>query len=386
MRSFLTLGAASAWMVVGRGSGLIWTLLLISSLGIEDYGVYAGSYALAAILSAPIENIFVVRCVRVGDDEFVAERSLRTRLGVLLVAFGAAAYAFSFFVGFALIVAGSEMVFNAYKSSRLRDGRPAAIMRIDAIRQVASIAIASTYLLVAREDATLSLTCLCYLAPYIAVFALALPLAAPRASQIRAWRGDIVLMIDALVLSVYLQGDILLLGMIAGDDVVGLYSFASQVALAASTVGQLYGQQFAASLRHARGHTSAGASLKATLLLGLCISVGVVVVAVVAHLTPGYDKFFVVLLMMAPFAGIRTITNVWVTALHVKATDRPRIVWSAVALGARILVLLGLVVCGVSGAIAAALAATIGEVILAIFFARLMGFSVTGKGERDAAA
>jgi len=41
LRSIMSLGAASAWMVIGRASGLLWTMALIFTLGIDDYGRYA---------------------------------------------------------------------------------------------------------------------------------------------------------------------------------------------------------------------------------------------------------------------------------------------------------------------------------------------------------
>ena len=81
LRSFLNLGAASAWMIVGRATGMAWTLLILGTLGFGDFGAYASAYALAAILSAPIENIFLVRCVRIGTDQFEGERSTRALSG-----------------------------------------------------------------------------------------------------------------------------------------------------------------------------------------------------------------------------------------------------------------------------------------------------------------
>lgn len=376
LRSFLHLGVASGWMIAGRATGLLWTVLLIGALGVGDFGAYAAAYALAAIVSAPIENIFLVRCVRVDDEQFRAERTSRMLIGLSLAVVGGACYAWSFFVGFALLVAGGEMVFNAYKSLAMRDGRPAAIMRLDAIRQICSILLAAGYLLLAGRGATLEATGLVYLLPYAVVIAMTIRVCrgwGPRAFGHR--RENAALVIDALVLSIYLQGDILLLRVLADDHVVGVYSFASQLALAASTIGQLYGQQFAASLRAAGGSTAAGPRGRPTVVLGAVLVLGAYVVAGVLLAIPHYHAMGLTLLVLAPFAGLRAVTNVWVTVLYVRGVDSARIAVSAIALAVRLGVLVALVACRVDGAMAAAIAAVMGEVLLVAFFARLMRIS-----------
>lgn len=373
LRSFLNLGAASAWMIVGRATGMAWTLLILGTLGFGDFGAYASAYALAAILSAPIENIFLVRCVRIGTDQFEGERSTRALIGAVLVAAGALVYAFSFFVGFALLIAGAEMIFNAYKSVAMREGRPHAIMRVDAIRQVSSIALAAGYLLAAGDTATLELACLVYLVPYLVVFAITARMCVGHGLRSPgSWREHGTLVVDALVLSLYLQGDILLLGLVADDHVVGVYSFASQLSLAASTVGQLYGQQFAAAMRERPADPLAMPPLRPTLALGGVITVGAVCLALVLLLIPDYREMAITLLVIAPFAGMRSITNTWVTALYVRGVDIGRIRANALALALRLAVLLLLVAWHVDGAVSAALAAVIGEGLLVSLFVPLM--------------
>lgn len=384
LRSFLNLGAASAWMIVGRATGMLWTLLLIGTLGFGDFGAYASAYALAAILSAPVENIFLVRCVRVGADQFEGERSTRALIGAALVAAGALVYAFSFFVGFALLVAGAEMIFNAYKSVAMREGRPHAIMRADAIRQVSSIALAAGYLFAAGDTATLGIACLVYLAPYLVVFAVTTRMCIGHGLRSPGgWREHGTLIVDALVLSLYLQGDILLLGIVADDHVVGVYSFASQLALAASTVGQLYGQQFAVAIRERPADPLAGPPLRPTLALGAVITVGAVGVGLVLLLIPEYREMAITLLVIAPFAGMRSITNTWVTALYVRGVDVGRIRANTLALVLRLAVLLLLVAWHLDGAVSAALAAVIGEGLLVSLFAPLMRVP-SAPGERHA--
>ena len=373
LRSFLNLGAASAWMVVGRATGMVWTLLLIGTLGFGDFGMYASAYALAAILSAPVENIFLVRCVRVGVDQFEGERSTRAVIGIALVIAGALVYAVSFFVGFALLVAGAEMIFNAYKSAAMREGRPHQIMRMDAFRQVSSIALAAGYLFAAGGAATLQIACLVYLAPYLLVFVLTARICIGHGLRSPGtWREHGTLIVDALVLSLYLQGDILLLGLVADEHVVGVYSFASQLALAASIVGQLYGQQFAATMRERPSDPLAGPPLRPTIALGTIMTIGTIGVALILLLIPTYHEMALVLLVIAPFAGMRSITNTWVTALYVRRVDFGRIRANAFALLLRLATLLLLVAWGLDGAVSAALAAVIGEVLLVTLFAPLV--------------
>lgn len=374
LRSILALGGASAWMIAGRGAGLVWTLVVISMLGIEDYGRYASAYALAAIISAPLENVFVVRCVRVDENQYLGERTTRFSLGALLLIGAVVIYPMNFIIGFALLIAGAEMIFNAYKSIALRAGRPGSILRVDAIRQYASIAAASAYLLVAGSQAELEIACLVYAAPYLVVVIVSgfhslrhKPLAPG------GLRENLILLVDAFVISLYLQGDILLLGVLAGDEVVGVYSLASQVALAASSIGQIYGQTFSRSLRDHNGHPDAGPVLRTTLALGALFFVGTVLVgAVLLLLVPQYHDLGATLLVISLFTGLRTIDNAWVTVLYVQGKDVPRVAWSALALVVKLGILALLVPAGAPGALVAAGAAVAGEIVVFVAYRRLM--------------
>ena len=370
----MSLGAASAWMVIGRASGLLWTMALIFTLGIDDYGRYASAYAAAAILSAPIENIFVVRCVRVSEHLFLGERTLRVLIGSGLAAIGAAIYAASFIAGFALLIAGLEMIFNAYKSRALRDGEPCKIMRIDAVRQLSSIVIALGYILLAKDAASLAIACLWYLSPYLVIILMTLRQIRGHGPLIpKQWREQGVLVVDALVLSVYLQGDIILLGLLTNTEVVGIYSVASQLALAASTIGQLFGQQFAVAVRERPAHREAEPPMRATLGIGVLLWVGTTIVALILILFTEYHQVGWTLFAIAPFAGLRAVTNTWVTVLYIRGVDVHRIVWSAVALVMRYALIVVLVGCLPEvAAVMTALSAVVGETILTLAFFRLM--------------
>ena len=71
---------AAGWSYGGRLVGLAWTALLISRLGIGDYGHYALAVAIAAVINAAADNAYFVRSLRVDEDlELAIARGL-TRL------------------------------------------------------------------------------------------------------------------------------------------------------------------------------------------------------------------------------------------------------------------------------------------------------------------
>ncbi|MCJ1673762.1 hypothetical protein MT355_10905 [Rathayibacter sp. VKM Ac-2929] len=369
-RRILALAGASGWMVLGRGSGLAWMLFLVATVGLGDYGLYAMAFAAAAVLAAPSENIFLVRSVRVDAATYAAERSARTLLGLALFALGAMVYAWSFVAGLALLIAGGEMLFNAVKSRALRDGEPMLPTRWDAARQVGSILAAVGLWLLAGRGLPLELLMLAYVLPYLVVAVVAVRgIRGVRPRWPRGARGQLLLVVDAVITALYLQGDILLLGLLLGDEVVGAYAIASQLVLAASIVGQLLGQQYTASLRDAGGQRHGGPPLGLVLGLGAVMALGTAGVGGVLLLDQRTAQVGVLLLVLAPFAGLRSVSNAWVTALYVLGADRRRILGAGAALLLRAACLAIAVLAGVAGGTAAALAAVVGEVLLVGAFA-----------------
>ena len=380
-RRILALAGASGWMVLGRGSGLAWMLFLVASVGLGDYGLYAMAFAAAALLAAPSENIFLVRSVRVDAATYAAERSARTLLGLALVAVGAAVYAWSFVAGLALLIAGGEMLFNAVKSRALRAGEPMLPTRWDAVRQVSSIAAAVGLWFLAGERLPLELLMLAYVLPYLVVAVVAVRgIRGVRPRWPRGARGQLLLVGDAVITALYLQGDILLLGLLLGDEVVGAYAIASQLVLAASIVGQLLGQQYTASLREAGGRRHGGPPLGLTVALGAVMTSGTAGVGGVLLLDPGTAQVGVLLLILAPFAGLRSVSNAWVTALYVLGVDRRRVLGAGAALLLRAVCLAVAILAGVAGGLAAAIAAVAGEVLLVVLFAAVLRGAYASAG------
>ncbi|MCJ1688118.1 hypothetical protein [Rathayibacter sp. VKM Ac-2927] len=380
-RRILALAGASGWMVLGRGSGLAWMLFLVATVGLGDYGLYAMAFAAAAVLAAPSENIFLVRSVRVDAATYAAERSARTLLGLALFALGAMVYAWSFVAGLALLIAGGEMLFNAVKSRALRDGEPMLPTRWDAARQVGSILAAVGLWLLAGRGLPLELLMLAYVLPYLVVAVVAVRgIRGVRPRWPRGARGQLLLVVDAVITALYLQGDILLLGFLLGDEVVGAYAIASQLVLAASIVGQLLGQQYTASLRDAGGRRHGGPPLGLVLGLGAVMALGTAGVGGVLLLDQRTAQVGVLLLVLAPFAGLRSVSNAWVTALYVLGADRRRILGAGAALLLRAACLAIAVLAGVAGGTAAALAAVVGEVLLVGAFAVVLHDSYRRAG------
>ena len=71
-------------MYGSRGFGMLWTLALVSRLGVADYGKYAMAYAVYAMIGPPLDNPFAVRSVRESEERFLAERTTRYLIGVAL--------------------------------------------------------------------------------------------------------------------------------------------------------------------------------------------------------------------------------------------------------------------------------------------------------------
>lgn len=361
-------GIAGGWIIGGRLLGLGWTAALVAILGIGQYGTYAIAFALAATVAAPLDNPFGVRSLRVSTDRFLSERSARAILGMLLVIAGALLYAEVFLVGFALIVAGGEIAFNAVKSAALRDGYPNVVQRMDVVRQFASIVL-GLGCLVLIHGSGLALACAFYLAPYLVVIVIA------AARTIRARpvlpappREVAILFVDALALAGYIQGDVLLLGALAGPIVAGVYSLASLVALAAASLAQMYAQTFHERLRAASGHHSAGPATRTTALLGIVLGAGVAAVGGIVLASGLNSALGLTLLVMSVFTALRSATMVAQTILYVRGGDTRRVA------GAVVVTIIKLILIAVLfrlGAVGAALACVAAELLLVAWFTRL---------------
>lgn len=363
-------GVASSWVVAGRVLGLGWTLALLLRLGVSDYGVYAMAFALAAIVGAPIDNLFHVRSLRVDDAAWRSERNARALTGAAILVLGIALYAPLFVVGFALVVAGGEIVFNSLKSDSLRSGHPQRAVRLDVLRQTSSIALGAGYLFVSA-DPQLPIAAALYLVPYLAVaviVAVRLPRARPALHGSR--RELTLLVLDALALALYLQGDILLLGLVTSSEVAGVYSIASVVALAAASIAQIFAQTYNERLRVGDGDPASGPRRVLWFGVSVTLGAGVALLAVlIAVVRPG-EGVIVVLLVMSVFAMLRSISIILTSFLYVQHRDGHRVLAGGIAAVVKLALIV--LIAPTLGALGAALAAVLVELMVAVWFMRVV--------------
>jgi O-antigen/teichoic acid export membrane protein len=362
-------GVAALWTYGGRGIGLLWTVALIAQLGIADYGHYAMAFALAAIIAAPLDHPFGVRSIRVDEADYLGERTTRALIGVALIVVGLCLIDVNYVAWFALVVAGGEMTFNAYKSRALRDGHPDITQRMDTVRQASSIALATAYLFAVSEP-TLLIASVLYVAPYfvIAVAAIAQTrMARPRMPG--SWREISMLFSENLANAVYIQGDVLLLGYLTDSTIAGYYSVASVTAWAVAFIGQSFGHTFHEKLRLADGRVSAGPALKHTVVLGCAAGSLLLIAGIVLFFTPAPSEVAGALVVMSFFVVMRVMNYVFTTVLYLQHRDRTRVLAAAVLAPLKMVLILCLFP---FGAVGAALASVATDAVLLVWFTRAL--------------
>ncbi|MBY6413771.1 hypothetical protein HQ346_18915 [Rhodococcus sp. BP-252] len=362
-------GVAALWTYGGRGIGLLWTVALIAQLGIADYGHYAMAFALAAIIAAPLDHPFGVRSIRVDETDYLGERTTRALIGVALIAVGLCLIDVNYVAWFALVVAGGEMTFNAYKSRALRDGHPDVTQRMDTVRQASSISLATAYLFAVSEP-TLLVASLLYVAPYFVIAFVALvQTRVARPLLPGSWREISMLFSENLANAVYIQGDVLLLGYLTDSTIAGYYSVASVTAWAVAFVGQSFGHTFHEKLRLADGRVTAGPALKHTVVLG-CVAGSLLLIAgVVLFFTPAPSQVAGALVVMSFFVVMRVMNYVFTTVLYLQHRDRTRVLAAAVLAPLKMVLILCLFPLG---AVGAALASVVTDAVLLVWFTRAL--------------
>ena len=356
-------------MFAGRGLGLVWTVAIIHQLGIGDYGRYAMAFALATLIAVPIDNYFFVGSVRSGDEEFRHDRSTRLLIGCVLFAVGFTAYRSHFIIALGIVMAGAEIAYNAFQSGWMRSGRPDRLNINGAARQAASIGLALPYLYLS-DHPTIEKTCLAYVAPYIVVMALAAfkcRLDSPQLPRDRARAG--ILLADAVCIAIYEQADVLFLGLLTNQKIAGYYSTAAVSASAAAAIGSSYAQTFHEKLRAADGHAKAGPPPKQSMLLSIGIGSIMALVGIGLAAYGTSPQLWASFLIMSVFTSLRFIKHTLTIVLIVQRRDRARVAAMTACIVVKtilIVILLGI------GAIGAATAAVATELILVIWYARLV--------------
>lgn len=357
-----------AWMYGGRGVGLLWTFALIGKLSISDYGLYAMAFAFATIIGPTLDNPWSVRAIRESEERFNRERASRFLIGVGMMAVGVALIPFTFIGFLGLVVAGGEMTVNSYISRDARDGHPDRVYKWGAGRQFISVALACVYLF-AVPDPTLLGACLLYCAPYAVIAVIA-------AFAVRGHRPGLpgplrlMLILQGEMLfgtTLYLQGDVLLLGWLTSTEVVGYYNIALMLTSALAAVGQSFVMTYHEPLRQSGGDLATGPKMRTVVLLGLIVGIVIVLVAVGILLSPAPPVVGWVMLIMAGFGAVRTVITVFQVILYAQHRDRLRFVAALGLIPFKFVFLAVLVWLG-WGAIGAAVATTVADAaLLAVF-------------------
>ena len=363
-----------AWMYGGRGVGLLFTLALLGRLGIGDYGLYTMAFAFATIVGPTVDNPWAVRVIRESEERFVRERASRYLVGVTLMAAGAALIPFTFIGFFGLLQAGGELAFNCWLSRDIRDGHPERVFKWTATRQIVGVALACIYLFAVHHP-TVQIACLLYCVPYLVI-------AVCSGFVVRGhrpgWPGNFKLM--AILMgemlfgtTLYLQGDVLLLGWLTNSTIVGYYSIGLIIAGALAGVGQSFVMTYHEPLRKSGGDLSAGPKLRTTLSLAAALAIVEMIVGVGVLLSPAAPVIGYVMLIVAGFAAFRTVIVVFQVILYAQHRDRLRFLASVSLIPVKFALLALLVWMGL-GAIGAAITTTVADAaLLAVFSLALYG-------------
>jgi hypothetical protein len=361
---------AAFWMYGGRAFGMVWTLALVSKLGIASYGQYAMAYAVYSLIGPPLDNPFVVRSVRESEEHFLADRATRYLLGVGLMVVGLALIEVNYVAAFGLFVSGGELVLRAWQSLAVRAGEPHKAARLDTVRQFASVVLACGYLY-AVPHPTLQVATSVLVAPYVVIAVVVGPMALRHRPGIPGSARLIAILVgEAFGIMAYVQGDLLLLGWLTNHTIAGYYGICTTVTLAIIALGQGFGMSYSQKMRDGDSVLSSGPPLKSTVLLGAAAGLLVLITGLVMLVVPVVPtQLAVAMTIMSLFCGMRTISTVFQSVLYNQRRDGIRLVAN---LGV-VPIKLGLVALLVGlGAVGAAIASVITDTILLVVYLRVL--------------
>jgi hypothetical protein len=356
---------ALVWIYGGRGLGLLWTLVMIHKLGVDDYGQYGMAVALNAIVGPSLDNSFSVRAIRESEERFLRERVTRFLVAFTLIVIGLSLVGEIYFAGFGLIVAGGEVALNVVKSRSARDGHPDRVYRMDTARQFTGIGMGTAYLYLAPAPTLLGAS-LAYCTPYAVIIVLAAFAAGrhrpglPGPPRLMA-----ALTGEMLGTAAYLQGDVLLLGALTNSTTVGYYTLTWVAAAAVAAAGQSFGMTYHEPLREANGDLSAGPPLRNTLGIAAIGGTLIFLIGVGLLISPAPTELAVAMMVMSGFATLRIVVSVFQVVLYTQRRDVMRLT-AAIALVPFKLGLLA--VLSFLGAVGAAISSTITDAVLLLVF------------------
>jgi O-antigen/teichoic acid export membrane protein len=370
---------ASGWMYSSRALVFGWALLLTHQFGIAGYGVYAMAFAAGAVLGVPLDSYFTTRGPRVASDVFVRERTTRALFGFALVLCGVVLWPLSFLAGFAVVKAGSDVAFQASRSSLVRNGHPDKAQRADAVRQVIGLAVGIGYLLLSPSP-SLEIAALLYLAGSalpIAVGIQALTHARPALPEVSG-RSALILA-ESIGGVAYVHAEVILLGLLVSESSAGYYSFGATIVWSLAALGQSFGTTFHEPLRHSRGDVGSGPPLHTALWLSAATAC-LLAAAAAALWAYGVDQtLWLTFACLAPVSFLRTLSSVATVVLVLQHRDRFRLVVTVVSVSLKIGLILLLQEFGGPGAALAFLAS---DLVMSGSYA----YAVYGRRDRELAS
>jgi O-antigen/teichoic acid export membrane protein len=365
-------------MYSSRALVFAWALLLTHTFGIGNYGLYAMAFSAGAMLGVPLDSYFTTRGPRVPREVFMRERTTRVIFGFVLMVAGVAAWPISFLAGFAILKAGSDVAFQASRSSLIRDGEPDRAQRADAIRQVVGMLAGSAYL-VLFDHPDLRVAAGLYLAGAALPIMLglqALSHARPLFPEINT--RSIVILGESVFGVAYVHLEVLLLGVFTSASAAGYYSFGATVVWSLAALGQSFGTTFHRDLREARGSVASGPPLRTAAWLSVATGSAVAVAAIALWALGFHQALWVTFAILAPVSFLRTLSSVSTVVLVLQHQDRFRLLVTITSLVVKVGVLLALRELGGPGAAIAFLAS---DLIMSTAYAH----AVYGKRPRGTA-
>jgi O-antigen/teichoic acid export membrane protein len=348
-------------MYLGRVIGLAWTATLVARLDLGDYGLYAMAFSASGLLVGMIDNPFLARSLRTADRTFARERRGRVSIALFLMIVGLCLFKVNYVVGFCIVIAGGEMALNAVKSESLRCGLVDGVMKLDLLRQIISIAAGGAYLFLS-ENRTIEFATILYCLPYLVTVIYAVLRYGLRVPNLPGGvRQCAVLSVGAIAGAGYAQGDVLLLGALAGNEAAGTYSIASLIAWSAAGL----------FLNHANAHISDLRGGKSILSLGRTmwpafgVSLLVAGLGLVLSWAQILNSLGTSLLILSAFVFFRSVNHVLTVTLTVSGKDVTRMIATLASLAVDFLLLFLFIQHGSAGA---SVAAALSEVLLFAFY------------------
>lgn len=327
---------ASGWMYSSRLLVFGWALLLIHSVGIASYGTYAMAFAAGAVIGVPLDGYFTARGPRVTREVFLRERSTRAIFGFTLMMVGVAFWPLNFLAGFAVLKAGSDVAFQASRSSLIRDGRPDQAQRADAVRQVVGMACGTAYLLLVDRP-EMPVAAALYLAGSALPIILGLQaLHHARPSLPQMDRSAALLLGESLGGVAYVHAEVLLIGSLGSPTSAGYYSFAATLLWSLAALGQTFGTTFHQKLRASRGDIAAGPPLRTALGLSLATATVIGALALALRLLGFPQEIWLILAILTPVSFLRTLSSVATVVLVLQHRDRFRVGVTVVSVAVKV--------------------------------------------------